>query len=76
MTKTTEELAREAGFTCPDYAHPSFNFTKDGLARFEALVRADERERCAKVCEGLDVCYGDWLVQGELLAAEAIRELK
>ena len=28
------------------------------LERFAALVRADEREACAKVCEALDpICY-------------------
>ena len=37
-------MAREAGWTIG----PA---TLSGLERFAALVRADEREECAKVCE-------------------------
>jgi hypothetical protein len=44
--KTVIEMAREAGLVGgPVYAR--------GLERFEALVRADEREACAKVCDDL-----------------------
>jgi hypothetical protein len=45
--KTTIELAREAGFTP---ARDEWVFM-DMLKAFEALVREDEREACAKVCE-------------------------
>jgi len=42
--KTVIEMAREAGLVGgPVYAR--------GLERFAELVRADEREACAKVCE-------------------------
>ena len=44
--KTVVEMAREAGLrdcTCDG--------TKGCLERFAELVRADEREACAKVCE-------------------------
>ena len=44
--KTVIEMAREAGIrdcTC--------NGTLGCLERFAELVRADEREACAKVCE-------------------------
>ena len=42
--KTEIEMAREAGLVGgPVYAR--------GLERFAELVRADEREACAKVCE-------------------------
>ena len=42
--KTVMEMAREAGLVGgPVYAR--------GLERFAELVRADEREACAKVCE-------------------------
>ena len=42
--KTVIEMAREAGLVGgPVYAK--------GLEKFAALVRADEREACAKVCE-------------------------
>jgi hypothetical protein len=44
--KTIIEMAREAGLVGgPVYAR--------GLERFAELVRADEREACAKVCEEL-----------------------
>ena len=48
--KTTIELARESG------RHLSVNditgaLYAETLKAFEALVRADEREACAKVCE-------------------------
>ena len=44
--KTVIEMAREAGLVGgPVYAR--------GLDRFAELVRADEREACAKVCDDL-----------------------
>ena len=46
--RDTIDMAREAGFTEGEIA-----FTGDNFRRFEALVRADEREACAKVCEEL-----------------------
>ena len=53
--KTTIELAREAGFE-HDAKDIIWTEDRDGdyteeLKAFEALVRADEREECAKVCE-------------------------
>jgi hypothetical protein len=50
--KTTVEMAKEAGFTWEP-----INNIIGPLERFEALVRADEREVCAKVCEGYDDEY-------------------
>jgi hypothetical protein len=44
--KTVIEMAREAGFTEGELA-----FMGDNFIRFADLVRADEREACAKVCE-------------------------
>ncbi len=43
--RNTIDMAREAGF------FPEEDFEHERLERFEALVRADEREACAKVCE-------------------------
>jgi glutamine phosphoribosylpyrophosphate amidotransferase len=43
--KTTIELAREAG------ADTLMYWDIEKLKRFESLVRADEREACAKVCD-------------------------
>ena len=42
------EMAREAGFTEGELA-----FMGDNFRRFADLVRADEREQCAKVCDDL-----------------------
>jgi hypothetical protein len=44
--KTTVEMAKEAGFTWEP-----INNIIGPLERFEALVRAAEREACAKVCD-------------------------
>jgi hypothetical protein len=49
-------MAREAG--CIPVRHPEYDndvqvfATPDELERFAALIRADEREACAKVCDG------------------------
>jgi len=48
--KTTIDMAREAGFQVDQGA-----LLRIYLERFEALVRADEREACAKVCDDLAV---------------------
>jgi hypothetical protein len=45
--KTTIELAREAG----DDWDSTLSTDKEFLKRFEALIRADEREACAKECK-------------------------
>jgi len=63
--KTVIEMAREAGLVGgPVYAR--------GLDRFAELVRADEREACAKVCEEYETnndITATWLN----IVAEAIR---
>jgi hypothetical protein len=56
--KTVIEMAREAG--CIPVRHPEYDndvqvfATPDVLKAFEAIVRADEREACAKVAEDSD----------------------
>ena len=65
----TIEMAREAGFD----VHRQWN--DDGtnrLERFAALIRADEREACAKVCEALFDMEDDSCSEAEQCAA-AIR---
>jgi hypothetical protein len=42
--RDTIDMAREAGWT-------SYDSQDERFKAFEALVRADEREACAKVCE-------------------------
>ncbi len=56
-------MARKAGF---DYSGAELTWESvictEELERFAALVRADEREACAKVCEenADDHSEGDW----------------
>jgi ABC-type proline/glycine betaine transport system ATPase subunit len=51
--RDTIDMAREAGLIVNSpYLMPHDNVLQ-GIKAFEALVRADEREACAKVCEEL-----------------------
>ena len=71
--KTIIEMAREAGL--PEAWISETGVLKwSDLERFAALVRADEREACAKVCENIyegDEACGDWPSPEQ--CAEAIR---
>jgi hypothetical protein len=49
--KTVIELAREAGFEQLDQDVMEWSCFDDELQRFASLVRADEREACAKVAQ-------------------------
>ena len=58
--KTVIEMAREAGFMAITNDDPEVGawyecFTSE-IEAFAALVRADEREACAKVCDGFIGC--------------------
>jgi hypothetical protein len=72
--KTIIEMAFEAGFVeyeLEDYTQSGYDIRYE---RFAALVRADEREACAKVCENIyegDEACGDWPSPEQ--CAEAIR---
>ena len=60
--KTVIEMAREAGI----HVYPEF---EEAFERFAELVRADEREACAKVCS-------EMYLEGDMntgLAADLIR---
>lgn len=46
-----ERMAREAGCFTPGASRNYWAVTDPALARFAELVRAAERERCAKLCE-------------------------
>ena len=58
--KTIIEMARDAGFVIDEKAQQhqpncifhTYHMVDELLKRFAALVRADEREACAKVCDG------------------------
>jgi hypothetical protein len=64
MNDKVMRMAREAGWLS-EYDSPT-GFCAEAAMKFEALVRADEREACAKVCEDSVEYAGDTL-------AEAIR---
>ena len=64
--KTVIEMAREA-----DACHDDVQITPF-LERFAELVRADEREACAKVCDVLAV-HPEYASEVTKLAASAIR---
>ena len=53
--KTVIEMAKEAGFMVIHEGDaetgPWYECFKEEIERFAELVRADEREACAKVCE-------------------------
>ena len=58
--RDTIDMAREAGFIVGEPWREML------IKRFEALVRADEREACAKVCEaGVD--YEHPTVKGHIM---------
>ena len=70
--KTVIEMAQEAAIGHPDYdpdnVPPPEGEDLAFFERFADLVRADEREACAKVIES----HGPFLANGAMLA-EAIR---
>lgn len=73
--KTVIEMAREAGFMVVHEGEPEIGawyecFTEE-IERFAELVRADEREACAKVCDDLDDDLPDGLAGWQY--GEAIR---
>jgi len=56
--KTTIDMAREAGIYKDCDWRYGMKAEGDSLKAFEALVRADEREACAKFCETHQVWVG------------------
>jgi hypothetical protein len=64
--RDTIEMALEAG------ADTLMYWDTEKLKRFEALVRADEREACAKVCDVLAI-HPEYASDITKLAAAAIR---
>jgi hypothetical protein len=68
MSKTIE-MAREAGFSShhnPDL-YDCMVASDKSIEDFAALVRADEREACAKVCDVIycDYCAGAIRARGD-----------
>jgi hypothetical protein len=67
MNKSTIDMALEAGFTEGELA-----FMGDNFGRFADLVRKDELEACAKVCDVLAI-HPEYASDITKLAAAAIR---
>ena len=66
--KTIIEMAREAGFnTNHDMIWINKWEVSPYMQRFAALVRADEKEECAKVCED-EICNCCWDEQAGAVA--------
>jgi hypothetical protein len=58
MNERIKELAEQAGLMCTEDVNAGgllLWFKKFDLERFAELVRQDEREACAKVCESFEV---------------------
>ena len=71
MNEKLKELAKQAGFDFDDYYD---SVTQEELERFAELVRQDEREDCAKLCdEEADQSSSDHEAGGMYWCAEAIR---
>ena len=68
--RDTIDMAREADLIDDTYASDWYVYQ---LKAFEALVRADEREACAKVCEDLSLSQNSEWEVGTLDCADAIR---
>ena len=72
MNERDKELAEQAGFV----AYELEDHTESGYdirySRFAALIRADEREECAEVCDVLAV-HPEYASEVTKLAAMAIR---
>jgi hypothetical protein len=75
MNEQLEKFAKQAPLL-KSYDYPDLRLVDDDqLARFAELVRQDEREACAKLCDDLqltDLAIRDW-ADGTYDCAKAIR---
>jgi hypothetical protein len=67
MNERIKQLAEQAFMVCLKGADEKH---LEQLERFAELVRQDEREACAKLCEELGI---KWHISGEKVCAAAIR---
>jgi hypothetical protein len=75
MNEQIKELAEQAGLSREFSVSGLWLADDDELERFAELVREDEREACAKLCDDLqltDLCIRDW-ADGTYDCAKAIR---
>jgi ATP-dependent protease Clp ATPase subunit len=77
--KTAIELAEESlNRVDPDFSEdePYWRGSEDEIERFAELVRADEREACAKVCDAFEVpaqiqgAHPDYVIGKEMAASQ------
>ena len=69
----TIEMAKEAeAITTELFGHFVATFRRKEMEAFAALIRQDERDRCANVC---DNNAADYTYEGAVACAKAIREL-
>jgi hypothetical protein len=78
MNERLKKLAEQAGFDVEQTAYGKKVFiddrgVTDQLERFAELVRADEREACAKLCDELAESSSDHEAGAALNIREAIR---
>jgi hypothetical protein len=60
MNERLKELAEQAGATVHKAMHgEAISFLENDLERFAELVREDEREACAKLCDDLAMEVGN-----------------
>ena len=76
MNERLKELAEQVGATIHKAMHgEAISFLENDLERFAELVRQDEREACAKLCDDEARQSGsDHEAGGMYWCAEAIRE--
>ena len=69
---TNEDIIRMAKEAWGEH-HEIFWFNDGGIERFAALVRADEREACARVCEEMHLLHfaGPWKKQAAAIRARS-----
>jgi hypothetical protein len=72
--RDTIDMAREAGFDVVVQIN-AVDGSIAHLKAFEALIRADEREACAKVCDDF-AKYSDWPTADNCAAAIRARNAK
>jgi len=79
MNERDIELVNKVAEMTPDVYNTKYDngmkcieFTEDALQKFADLIRADEREACARVCDTLAV-HPEYASEVTKLAAMAIR---
>jgi imidazolonepropionase-like amidohydrolase len=74
--KSTIDMAREAGIIDPRdaFSEAHVQAVLQDLKAFEALVRADEREACAKVCEEAEIVQTTYCMTLHDEGAETLRK--